>query len=138
MSEDREYRWRIDDQIQYPLINEVSLSPDGERVVYTVREPLLTEERSEYITHLYLADVKTGESIQLTRGEHANSHPRWSPDGRYIAFISTRYEKPNVYAIDTKGGEAWPLTKNKKSNVSRLEWSPDGETIGFLMTEPPT
>ncbi len=138
MSEDREFRWRIEDQIHYPLINEISLSPDNGRVVYTVREPLLTEERSEYITHLYIADVETGETLQLTRGEHANRYPRWSPNGRHIAFISTRNEKPNIYAIDTRGGEAWALTSNKKSGVSRLEWSPDGRTIGFLMTVPTT
>ena len=138
MSEVKSDEWSIEAQVHYPLISEVALSPNGKKVVYTVREPLMTEEKSEFINHLYLADVETGEKIQLTHGGHNNSHPRWSPDGRYIAFISTRREKANIYAMRTEGGEAWALTDNEKYGVTRLEWAPDGKSIAFLMPQPPS
>ena len=130
--------WSIEGQIWYPLINEVALSPDGKKVVYSVREPLLTEEKSEFISHLYLADVETGEKVQLTYGESNESCPVWSPCGKFIAFISTRPEKANICALRVAGGEAWLLTKYDKTDVTKLAWSPDGGRIAFLMPEPPS
>ena len=117
---DSKSEWSIEKQITYPSIGETSLSPDGGRVVYTVREPLMTDEKSVYINHLYMVDVATGAKRQLTYGEHTERCPRWSPCGGYIAFISTRAEKPNIYAMKADGGEAWALTAFKKSGVSSL------------------
>jgi Tol biopolymer transport system component len=105
--------WSVERQIEYPLITELALSPDSRQVVYTIREPLMTDEKSEFITHLYLVSVDGGDPIQLTFGEHSNSSPRWSPDGQYIAFVSTRSGKSNLYAKRAAGGVAWPLTEYK-------------------------
>ena len=131
-------RWAIERRIGYPAIQEVALSPDGRRALYVVREPLMTDDRSEFISHLYLASEDGAEPIQLTFGEQANSGPRWSSDGQYIAFLSKRSGKANVYAMRASGGEAWALTGYDKTDVVRLRWSPDGGSIGFLMAEPPT
>ncbi len=136
MTESRE--WSIEGQIHYPLINEVAISPDGGRVVFTVREPLLTEEKSQFIHHLYLADVESGEKRQLTFGEGSETQPRWSPCGGHIAFVSTRKEKSNLYAMRADGGEAWALTDNEKYGITTIGWAPNGESIAFLMPEPPT
>jgi dipeptidyl aminopeptidase/acylaminoacyl peptidase len=138
MSDIENNGWNLETQIHYPLINETALSPDGKRIVYTVREPLMTEERSEFINHLYLVDVDTGESIQLTYGEHNNTLPRWSPDGEYLAFVSTRKEKANLFVIRVRGGEAWALTDNEKYGITGLEWAPDGGSLAFLMPKLPT
>jgi len=138
MSITKSDEWKIETQIYYPLIGEVALSPEGEKVAYTVREPILTSEESKFVNHIYLADVETGETIQLTHGSHNNTHPCWSPDGRYIAFISTRKEKTNLYVIDARGGEPWALTDNDKYGITELKWAPDGRSIAFLMPEPPS
>ena len=90
-------------QIHYPFIREATLSPDGSRVVYTVEEARLTDvgghPASETVTHLYLVTTAGDPQIQLTFGQHINRAPRWSPDGRYLAFLSTRGGNVNLYAI---------------------------------------
>lgn len=128
--------WRIEEQIYYPMINEVAISSDGGRIVYTLREPLLSEEESAFINHLYLTNVESGVVTRLTYGEHNNLHPRWSPCGRYIAFVSSRKEKANIFVIRPDGGEAWALTCDEKYGVSDLKWAPDGRSIAFLMPKP--
>ncbi|MCD6291419.1 MAG: S9 family peptidase [Anaerolineae bacterium] len=131
--------WKIEKQIYYPSITEVAPSPDGRWVVYAVKEPLMTDERSEFLTHLYLASADGDEHFQLTFGEYSDRGAQWSPDGRYIAFLSTRNkEKANIYIMRVNGGEAWALTCYEKTNVAALKWSPDGKQIAFTMTEPPS
>lgn len=88
-------------------------SPDGQRVAYVVREALLTEETSEFLGHLYLASAD-GEAIQLTFGEHHNASLRWSPDGTYLAFLSKRSGKANVFVMRASGGEAWAITQTHR------------------------
>ena len=132
------YQWTPERQIGYPQILEVAPAPDGHTVAYVVREPLLTEERSEFISHLYLARLDGSEPVQLTFGPHSNSKPCWSPDGRVIAFLSMRAGKANLWAMRPSGGEAWALTQFEKSAISTLKWSPNGTRIAFLMTEPAT
>ncbi len=146
MNETKTYQWTRERLIQYPQITEADLSPDGRHMVYTVQEPLMTEERSELITHLYCVATEGGEPIQLTFGEHSNRCPKWSPDGRYIAFLSTRGEedKASIYVMRADGGEAWALTPYKKPTggeltaISQIAWSPNGDRIAFLMPEPPS
>ena len=139
MTEAKSYRWTMEHQLRYPLITEVALSPDGRQVVYTLREPLMTDEESKMITHLYLASTAGGTPIQLTYGQHSHSVPKWSPDGRYIAFLSTRVkDKANLHVLRASGGEAWALTNYDKSDIAQFAWSPDGQSIAFLLAEPPT
>ncbi|HEU5086940.1 MAG TPA: S9 family peptidase [Roseiflexaceae bacterium] len=130
------YVWTIERQIQYPLIEDAVLSPDGTRAIAVVREALMTDERSEFLTHLYLAGAN-GALTQLTFGDTSNYSPRWSPDGRYIAFVSRRSGRANLFVMQAGGGEAWALTRFEKSDVSDLKWSRDGTRIAFLMPDPP-
>lgn len=120
----------------YPLITEVAPAPDGGRVLFAAREPIMTDDRSEFITQLYVV-VRGGAPLQLTFGDANNGGGRWSPDGRHIAFLSKRSGRSNIWAMRADGGEAWPLTAYDKSDVGALEWSPDGGRIAFLMAEPP-
>jgi dipeptidyl aminopeptidase/acylaminoacyl peptidase len=129
--------WSIERRIGYPAISDVALSPISESVVYVVSEPRLTDDKSEFVTHVYVA-TEGSEPRQLTFGEASDSAPRWSPDGRSIAFLSRRSGRANVYVMAADGGEAWPLTRFATTDVTALKWAPDGKTIGFLMAEPPS
>lgn len=127
--------WTIERQIHYPLIGEVAIAPDGNRAIYVPREPLMTDERSEFITQLYLA-ADGQEPRQLTFGEQSSYSPRWSPDGRYIAFVSRRSGRANLFVMHADGGEAWALTRFEKSDVTSPQWSRDGSQIAFVMSAP--
>ncbi|MCJ7486952.1 MAG: S9 family peptidase [Candidatus Aminicenantes bacterium] len=110
------------------------ISPDGTRVAFTVTETDI--EQDAYVTQIWLADVATGESRQLTRGKKSSSGPAWSPDGRSLAFTSSRADdKSQLFVISPDGGEAVQLTKSE-TGVGGFAWSPDGKTIAFTAADP--
>ena len=79
MSRQQTVQWTTKRQLYYPLITEVALSPDGRHVVHAIQEPVMTDKKSQYVTHLYLASTEDGSSIQLTFGDCGGRCPRWSP-----------------------------------------------------------
>src|SRR5215510_5914096 len=96
------------DLIAMHRVTEAELSPDGKWVAYTVATPDLEANRNA--TNLWMAPVAGGEAIQLTR-TGKDSSPKWSPDGKAIAFLSARSGDSQVYVLSMEGGEAHPLTK---------------------------
>src|SRR6266542_3371816 len=112
----------------------VRVSPDGRKVAYTVSQAVMTPERSEYVTQIWLANTDGSDPLQLTFADKSSDNPRWSPDGRLIAFTSGRSGKNNLYALRIIGGEAEQLT-DVKSGVCNFVWSPNGDRIAFLMKD---
>src|SRR5437899_7407027 len=98
--------WTPQHMMQVKRIGGVYPSPDGKRVAYTVREAVMDELRSEVVTQIYIADFDGGNPLQLTRDKQSSDSPQWSPDGKSIAFISTRSGKANLWLIQIAGGEA--------------------------------
>ena len=93
---------------------DVQLSPDGKKIAYVLR--VLDEEEHRFITDIYVACIETGESIQMTYHPKNDSSPRWSPDGRFIAFIRKGEgdaTKPGLWLIRAEGGEAWPMARSR-------------------------
>src|SRR5438552_343689 len=122
----------IQDYATMPAISSPIISPDGKRIVYVVTRADM--ERSAYDSDLWLAGVDGLNDIQLTHSNSTNNHPRWSPDGSRIAFISDRDEKRNaVWIIGANGGEAEKLT-NERGGINDFAFSPDGKQIAFLST----
>ncbi|MEI8017835.1 MAG: S9 family peptidase [Schlesneria sp.] len=115
-------------------VGSVVVSPDGKRVAYTVRQAVMNGDDSEYRTQIHLADVQRKESRQLTQGAKSCDDPQWSPDGKWIAFVSSRVGKRNLWAIDVDGGEAFQLTE-MKSDIGSFRWSPKGDLIAFTTTD---
>ena len=125
----------IEDLIGLETIGEARISPDGERIAYTVVRADFEEDA--YVTQIWLVDA-SGERIPLTRGAKSSTRPRWSPDGAWLTFVSSRHEDVSqVFAIRPSGGEAVRLT-DAKSGVSSYTWSPDGTRIAYIATEPET
>jgi len=124
----------VADLLALKSVGSARISPDGTRVAFTVTETDL--EQDAYVTQVWLADASTGRSIQLTRGKKSCSGPSWSPDGRWLAFVSSRADdKSQIFAISPDGGEAVQLTK-AETGVNGYDWSPDGKAIAFTATDP--
>ena len=116
----------IDDLLGVKSVSDPQVSPDGKLVVYVLSELDRSTEKSN--SDLYLIPVEGGEPKRLTTSTGADNHPRWSPDGRTIAFVSTRGGSSQVWLLPVEGGEARPLTK-LPIDVSGPLWSPKGDMI---------
>ncbi|HEX6509710.1 MAG TPA: S9 family peptidase, partial [Chloroflexota bacterium] len=97
-----------DDLYRLKLAGDAQLSSDGERIAYVVK--YLDREKNEYVSDIYLWDGE--ESRPYTSGGK-DSAPRWSPDDRWLAFLSARDGKPQIYLMSTAGGEPVRLTEQK-------------------------
>ena len=123
----------IDQLIELKRPGGVAISPDGAHVAYTVTEANWDE--NAYETEIFLAPASGGAPIQLTNAKKSSMSPAWSRDGRWIAFVSDRSDKRQLYVIDPRGGEARALTAVEEG-VGTFAWSPDSTRIAFTMTEP--
>lgn len=115
-------------------ISDLQFSPDGARVAFVVMDPPKGERRAR---HIWLYELKSGAVRQITFSVKDESFPRWSPDGRQLAFLSNRDDQQQIYAMRMDGGEAAALTKGKRS-VNSFAWSPDGMQIAYLAPDPKT
>ncbi len=113
-----------------------AISSDGRRVAYAVRET--NWDDNAYETEIWLAEAGVaGSGRQLTTGKKSSLQPAFSPDGKWLAFISDRSDKRQLYRLSLDGGEAEPLTSGE-DGVTAFAWSPDGAVIAYTMTDPVT
>lgn len=116
--------------MQVKSVGSVVPSPDGSLVAYTQTRAVMEEEKSERLTHIFLARADGSERFQLTQGEKSATSPSFSPDGRYVYFKSERAGKPNLFRIPVDGGEAEQLT-DWKGAIGGHRVSPDGKWVSF-------
>jgi dipeptidyl aminopeptidase/acylaminoacyl peptidase len=117
-----------EDLYRFELVTDPQLSSDGNSVVFCQQ---WTERESEKkYTNLWVAAVGDGDPRRFTIGDHTDSHPRWSPDGQQIAFLSNRDDEKQhqIYLIPFHGGEARKLT-DFKGTIAQFSWSPDGSKL---------
>jgi dipeptidyl aminopeptidase/acylaminoacyl peptidase len=117
------------DLFRFKFMSGAKLSPDGKSAVYVLSH--VDDKEVEY-SALWIVSVESGVSRQLTAGTARDFSPEWSPDGKKIAFLSSRGGIPQVYIIPVDGGEASVLTSVKQGVSGGPVWSPDGNTIAFL------
>src|SRR5262245_58032519 len=113
-------------------VSDPQISPDGTRVAFVATT--LSEERDEYLSSIWVVDVDgDGEPRRFTAGPKRDRDPRWSPDGRRLAFVSEREakKKPQLYVMPADGGEPARLT-DERNGVSDPVWSPDGTRLAFV------
>src|SRR6266568_7201372 len=125
----------VDDLLSIKSVGGTQISPDGKWVAYTVGYGDFKQDA--FITQIWLVESDTGKKFQLTRGDRSSTNPRWSPDGRWLAFLSNRQDDKNqVFLINPMGGEAQQLTKSETA-INNFAWSEDGKMIAYTATEPP-
>jgi Tol biopolymer transport system component len=128
--------WDPEMHLKLKAVGAPRVSPDGKRMVYTVNEAVMTPDKSEFVTQIWMATLDNKQTFQLTFGEKSSTNPKWSPDGSSIAFLSNRKDnRNNIYLLNLNGGEAEPLTEGKTA-VADFAWSPDGRSIAFTQSDP--
>jgi len=126
----------IDDHFQIREVEGPKLSPDAQWVAYTVKTPSLKEDNSEQ--RIWMVPFAGGEAVPLTAEGVSSGNPRWSPDGKYLAFLSARQEgKTQVWLLNRIGGEAQRLTETPQ-DVDTFEWSPDSKRLCLILRDPTT
>jgi dipeptidyl aminopeptidase/acylaminoacyl peptidase len=124
----------LDDIFSIEQLRDAQISPDGSQIAFVVGRDYVEGENKTAPSSIWLVPSDgAAPARQFTHGPHADVHPRWSPDGRTIAFLSDREKADTfqIYTISLAGGEAPRLT-DAKAGVASFKWSPDGAQIAYL------
>ncbi|MBI5876930.1 MAG: S9 family peptidase [Chloroflexi bacterium] len=119
----------VDDLYRIKTAGDVQLSPDGARIAYVLTR--IDAEADGYRSNIWIVPAAGGAPAQFTSGSKSDSAPRWSPDGRWLAFLSDREgDKAQLYVMPADGGESRKLT-SLPGGAGAAVWSPDGSRILF-------
>ena len=120
-----------EDLLRIRFVSDPQLHPDGRRIAFVVTT--LSEARDEYLSTIWVVDVDGAGPRPFTRGPRRDTTPRWSPDGRQLAFVSEREPKGKgqLYVMPADGGEPVRLT-DLRPGVTSPAWSPDGRWLVFV------
>lgn len=115
-----------DDLYNIQQMYNCTLSMDGKWLI-TAMDAINRDANKKYM-NLHVQRTAGGAMRQFTRGEHADSRPRFSPDGKMLGFLSSRSGKNQLHLMHVDGGESWQLTK-MAGNIADFAWSPDSKDI---------
>ncbi len=126
---------KVDDMHRIQDVRDVQISPDGAWVAYTLSSVDVAADKSD--TDVWMASWDGSKQVRLTSSPDSENSPRWSPNGRYLAFLSSRAGKAKgaqVWLLDRSGGEAQQLT-DTKGKLSSYEWSPDSKRLVLVVQD---
>jgi dipeptidyl aminopeptidase/acylaminoacyl peptidase len=116
-------------------VSDPHISPDGAWVAYTVGAVDSAKDRN--FSHVWMTSWDGAHTIQATTSNGSESSPRWSPDGRFLSFLSSRggADDDQLWLMNRLGGEA-EMVSHVKGGISDYAWSPDGKRLVFVVTDP--
>ncbi len=127
-AESQKKPFTIADLYRLRAVEDPNFSPDGKQIAFVVRESNL--EKGTTNSEIYLINVDGSDLRRMTNNESSDTHPRWSPDGSEILFLSTRTQDSQVWLLPARGGEPRQLT-NFSSGAGSPIWAPDGKHVTF-------
>lgn len=119
---------KLEDLFKFKAVGTVAISPDGTRVAFELKR--LDYEKNKNFVNIMLADVAGGRVRKLTRGDHVDTCPRWSRNGRKLGFLSDRDKGQTLWVLDMAGGEPTRVTE-PDGIVSDFDFSPDGRRVVY-------
>jgi len=126
----------LDDLYRMRSVSGPEISPDGAWVAYTVSVPDTAEDQAD--SDIWMTSWEGGRSVRLTSSKASEHAPRWSPDGRFLSFLSGRDDSrqvDQVWLLNRTGGEAQRIT-DLPGGVSEYAWSPDGKRLALIVSDP--
>jgi dipeptidyl aminopeptidase/acylaminoacyl peptidase len=110
-------------------------SPDGKWVAYTVSRAIKDTDKND--TDIWMASWDGTQQIQVTSSPDGESQPRWSPDNKYLSFVSSRQgaKDGQLWLLNRAGGEAVKVS-DVKGGIDEYAWAPDGKRLVFVVSEP--
>jgi len=127
---------KLDDLTRFRNVNDPQVSPDGKLVAYVVSTVDIKEDKSS--SHIWMANIDGSNDRQITFSNESENSPRWSPDGKYLSFTSSRPGKARgnqIWLLDRSGGEAMQFTEFK-GRLQGYEWSPDARRLALVVGDP--
>ena len=106
--------------------------------MWPIRFRRSTARANKRLTHIWMANWEGTEELQLTNGIESESAPRWSPDGKYLSFTSSRpgeTKGSEIWLLNRQGGEARQLTHFQDYTISGYEWSPDASRLAVVLQQ---
>jgi dipeptidyl aminopeptidase/acylaminoacyl peptidase len=128
--------WTAADALRMKAIGPVEVSPDGKRAAFSIEEAVIGKSNG-YVAQIHVAEADGSGSRQLTSGMSSSYGPKWSPDGRFLAFLSDQGGSEELWLLDTVDGGRQPLT-DVAGEIGQFKWSPSGRQIAFLMASDPS
>ncbi|MBX9600853.1 MAG: S9 family peptidase [Bryobacteraceae bacterium] len=126
--------WTPEYSMKVKNVGDVTPSPDGKWVAWTETRPVMEGEKSEMLTHIWLARGDASDRWQLTRGDKSATSPAFSPDGMFVFFASNRGAARQIFRIAVDGGEAEAVT-SFQGVIGTFAISPDGKWVAFTGRE---
>jgi Tol biopolymer transport system component len=127
----------LDDMHKFKDVADPRCSPDGKWVAYTLATTDTIADKRD--TDIWMASIDGKEQIRVTTSAEPETSPRWSPDGRYLAFLPGRpgtgkNKGTQIWLLDRRGGEAQQIT-DSKARISGFEWAPDSKRMAVLLRD---
>jgi len=126
-------RFGVDEFLALEDISEITVSPEGSFVAYTLTSNEIDKDRQ--IDSVWMLPSTGGDAVRMSSAESDSSSPRWSPDGKYLAILSDRKDETDqAWLLDRRGGDARQLTKLPQG-VDSFAWSPDGKRLLLVVED---